>query len=107
MKMDSNLFRSVQHFERYKDFFLKAGIIQERFVDLEDLRKSFIPSCFEGRGWEKLLSDLPVVCEPLIKEFYSNAVIRENELSCWVRGKEFILDAHVIDDVLGLEGLED
>ena len=89
LKMDSNLFRSVQHFERYKDFFLKAGIIQERFVDLEDLRNSFIHSCFEGRGWEKFLSDLPVVCEPLIREFYSNAVIRENDLSCWVRGKEF------------------
>ena len=27
LKMDSNLFRPVQHFERYKDFFLKAGII--------------------------------------------------------------------------------
>ena len=64
MKMDPNLFRSVSHFKRYKDFFLKAGIIQERFVDLEDLRNTFIPSCFEGRGWEKLLSDLPVVCEP-------------------------------------------
>ena len=33
MKMDPNLFRSVSHFERYKDL---AGIIQERFVDLED-----------------------------------------------------------------------
>ena len=87
MKMDPNLFRSVSHFERYKDFFLKAGIIQERFVDLEDLRNTFIPNCFEGRGWEKLLSDLPVVCEPLIREFYSNAVIREDDLSCWVRGK--------------------
>ena len=51
LKMDSNLFRPVQHFERYKDFFLKAGIIQKIFVDLEDLRSSFIPSCFEGRGW--------------------------------------------------------
>ena len=60
MKMDPNLFRSVSHFERYKDFFLKAGIIQVRFVDLEDLRDTFIPSCFEGRGWEKLLYDLPV-----------------------------------------------
>ena len=81
MKMDSNLFRSVSHFERYKNFFLKAGIIQERYVDLEDLRDTFIPSCFERRGWEKLLSDFPVVCEPLIREFYSNAVIREDELS--------------------------
>ena len=84
MKMDSKLFSSVHHFERYKDNFLNAGIIQERFVDLEDLRQTFIPSCFEGRGWEKLLSDFPVVCEPLIREFYSNAVIKENELSCWV-----------------------
>ena len=107
MKMDHNLFRSISHFERYKNFFLKVGIIQERYVDLEDLRDTFIPSFFEGRGWKKLLSDLPVVCEPLIREFYSNAVIREDELSCWVRGTEFTLDAHNIDDVLGLEGLED
>ena len=75
-------------------------------MDLEDLRDTFIPSCFEGRGGEKLLSDLPVVCEPLIREFYSNAVIREDELSCWVRGTEFTLDVHDIDDVLGLKGLE-
>ena len=76
-------------------------------MDLEDLRDTFIPNCFEGRGWEKLLSDLPVVCKPLIREFYSNAVIREDELSCWVRGTEFTLDAHDIDDVLGLEALKD
>ena len=107
MKMDHNLFRPVTHFERYKNFFLKAGIIQERYVNLEDLRDTFIPNFFEGRGWDKLLSGLPVVCEPLIREFYSIAVIREDELSYWVRGTEFTLDAHDIDDVLGLEGLED
>ena len=74
MKIDHNLFRSAPRFERYKNFFLRAGIIQERHMDLEDLRDTFIPNCFEGRGWEKLLSDLPAVCEPLIREFYSNAV---------------------------------
>ena len=72
---------------------------------MEDLRQTFIPSFFEGRGWDKLLSDLPVVCEPLIREFYSDAVIREEELSCWVRGTEFTLNAHDIDDVLGLKGV--
>ena len=51
-------------------------------MDLEDLRDTFIPNCFEGRGWDKLLSGLPVVCEPLIREFHFNAVIREDELSC-------------------------
>ena len=53
------------------------------------------------------MSDLPAVCEPLIREFYANVVIREDELSCWVRRKEFIIDAHDIDEMLGLEGLED
>ena len=53
------------------------------------------------------MSDLLAICEPLIREFYANAVIREDELSCWVRRKEFTIDAHDIDEVLGLEGLED
>ena len=107
LKMDHNLFRSVQHFERFKNSFLKGTIIQERFVDLGDLKDTFIPDCFEGRGWDKLLSDLPAVCEPLIREFYANAAIREDELNCWIRGHEFTLDVHDIDEVLGLEGLED
>ena len=107
MKMDHNLFRSIQHFERYKDSFMKGTIIQERFVDLGNLKDTFIPGCFEGRGWDKLLSDLPAVCEPLIREFYTNAMIREDELSCWVRRQEFTIDAHDIDEVLRVEGLED
>ena len=34
-------------------------------------------------------------------------LIREDELDCWVRGHEFTLDVHDIDEVLGLEGLEE
>ena len=45
------------------------------------------------------------MCEPLIREFYSNVVVKEDELSCWVRETKFTLDAHDIDDVLGLERL--
>ena len=41
------------------------------------------------------------------REFYSNAKIRDDELDCWVRGHEFTLDAHDIDEVLSLEGLEE
>ena len=82
MKMDHNLFRSVHHFERYRDSFMKGTIIQERFVDLGDLKDTFILGCFESRGWDKLLSDLPAICEPLIRKFYANAVIREDELRC-------------------------
>ena len=54
-----------------------------------------------------MLSGLPGVCEPLIREFYSNVKIREDELDCWVREHEFTLDAHDIDEVLSLEGLEE
>ena len=107
LKMDHNLFRSIQHFERYIDSFMKGTIIQERFIDLVDLKDTFIPTCFEGRSWEKLLSGLLGVCEPLIREFYFNVKIREDELDCWVKGHEFTLDAHDIDVVLNLEGLEE
>ena len=53
LKMDNDLFRSVQHFKRYKDSFMKGTIIQERSIDLVDLKDTFIPNCFEGRGWDK------------------------------------------------------
>ena len=43
----------------------------------------------------------------MIREFYSNVKIREDELDCWVKGHEFTLDAHDIDEVLGLGGLEE
>ena len=54
-----------------------------------------------------MLSGLLGVCEPLIREFYSNVKIREDELDFWVRGHEFTLDVHDINEVLGLTGLEE
>ena len=50
LKMDNSKFRSTQHFERYKDFYLKALFIWERFIDLVDLKDTLIPSYFKGRG---------------------------------------------------------
>ena len=47
LKMDYDLFRFVQYFERYKDSFMKETIIQERFVDLVDLKDIFIPTCLK------------------------------------------------------------
>ena len=107
LKMANTKFRSTHHFKRYRDFYLKAPLIQERFIDLVDLKDTFIPSCFEGRGWDKLLSDLSGVCDPLIREFYANAVLREHEINCCIRGKEFTIDVDDIDDVLGFEGMND
>ena len=69
-------------------------------MDLVDLKDYFIPSCFEERGWKKLLGDLLGVCEPLIKEFYANAILRNDYIDCWVRGNEFTLEVGNIDGVL-------
>ena len=69
-------------------------------MDLVDLRDTFIPRCFQDRGWDKLLSD------PLIREFYANAVLREDEINCWIGGHKFNIDINDIDEVLGFEDLE-
>ena len=105
-KMDNTRFKSTKHFERYNQFYEKAPIIQERFMDLADLKDYFIARCFQDRGWDKLLGDLPRVCEPLIREFYSNAVLREDEINCWIKGHEFNIDLEDIDEVLGFEELD-
>ena len=70
-------------------------------MDLVDLKDYFIPSYFAKRGWEKLLGDLSRVCEPLIREFYANAILRNDYIDCWVRGNEFTLEVGDIDGVLG------
>ena len=105
-KMDNTWFRSTKHLERYNQFYEKTPIIQERFVDLANLKDSFIPSYFQDRSWDKFLVDLPGVCEPLIREFYANAVLREDEIKCWIRDHEFNIDLEDIDEVLGFEELD-
>ena len=102
-RFDDSLFRSPQHFERYALQFKTAPIIQERQVYLDDLKDSFIPSCFEGQGWDKLLGEFLEICDPLIREFYANASLKEEHIECWVRGHEFTLDIENIDDLLGFE----
>ena len=47
------------------------------------------------------------MCEPLIHEFYANAILQEDEFDChFIRGHEFTIDLEDIDDVLGFEHLE-
>ena len=75
-------------------------------MDLVDLKDTFIPNCLQDRGWDKLLCDLPRVCELLIREFYVNAILREDEINCWIRGHEFNIDLDDIDEVLGYEDLD-
>ena len=46
------------------------------------------------------------MCEPLIREFYANTILREDEIDCCIRGHEFTIDLEDVDDVLGFEDLE-
>ena len=46
MKMDPNLFRSVSHFERYKDFFLKAGINSRKVCGFGGFKEHVYPQLF-------------------------------------------------------------
>ena len=39
----------------------------------------------------------------MIKEFYTTASLREENINCWVRGHEFTLDIEDIDAMLGFE----
>ena len=72
-------------------------------MHLSDLKDSFIPRCFEGHDWDKLLGKFLEICEPLIREFYANASFKEDNIECWVRGHAFIINIEDIDVVLGLE----
>ena len=42
----------------------------------------------------------------MIREFYANAVLREDEINCWIRRHEFNIDLEDIDEVLGFEELD-
>ena len=54
-------------------------------------------------GWDKLLGKFLGICDPLIREFYANSPLREEQIECWVRGHEFTLNIEDIDVILGLE----
>ena len=42
----------------------------------------------------------------MIREFYANVFLREDEINCWIRGHEFNIDLEYIDEVLGFEELD-
>ena len=38
--------------------------------------------------------------------FYANAILREDEINCWIRGHEFDIDVEDIGEVLGFKDLD-
>ena len=72
-------------------------------MPLVDLKDSFIPRCFEGWDWDKLLGEFPRIFEHLIREFYVNASLKEKHIECLVRGHAFTIDIEDIDAIVGLK----
>ena len=61
----------------------------ERVVDQPSLLDTNIPIWFATKDWNFLLSNLKDAYKNLVKEFYANAIVEEEEIKCWVRGKRF------------------
>ena len=55
LKMDYDLFRSIQHFKRYKDYFMKGTIIQERFCGSSGFKRHIYSHLFLGQRLGKVI----------------------------------------------------
>ena len=75
-------------------------IIVEREVNLESLSYTFIPEVFRDRVWGPFLTGFGIVCDPLIREFFSNAIMEGDQLNCWIRGTEFSVSPTSIQNLL-------
>ena len=54
----------------------------------------------QEKDWNYLLSDLDDAYEDLVKEFYANAIVEEDELKCWVRKKSFSVSLAYLAEIL-------
>ena len=72
----------VHHQEMLHLYLRDATPLLERVVDQSLLFDTDIPKWFAHKDWNYLLSDLDVVYENLVKEFYANAIVEGGELKC-------------------------
>ena len=99
-RYEEHRFRNRDAFEAFKEFYKEVVIIVEREVDLKSLECTFIPDMFRDRSWAFLLIGLVEVHNILIQEFFSNALVEEDHLNCWVKGKEFSILTMSIQNLL-------
>ena len=81
---DSTYFRFYITSQNFEKYFLRAPLLVERPVDQSSLLDTKIPEWFATKDWNFLLSNLDDAYENLVKEFYANAVVDEEELKYWV-----------------------
>ena len=93
-------FRNDDANNAYINHYKNASIIMEGGVDTKSLKNTFIREVFKERTWTKLLNPSGDVYECIIKEFFANAFVEDNHISCWVRGKEFTVSRESIQELL-------
>ena len=81
---DPNKFRTYAAFQTREKYFRDAKLLLERAFDQSSLSNIDIPKWFATKDWNYLLSTLDDTYENLVKEFYANAIVEEDELKCWV-----------------------
>ena len=79
---------------------MEAPLLVERAVDQLSLHDTNIPIWFATKDWNFLLSTLEDAYENMVREFYTNATIDEEEIKCWVRGKSFLVSPIYLSEIL-------
>ena len=51
-------------------------------MNIESLENTFIPEVFKERTWTKLLNPSDDLYEFIIKEFFANAFVEDDHISC-------------------------
>ena len=79
---DPHKFRSYAAFQTYENYFKDTTPIVERAVNQPSLHETNILIWFATKDWKFLLSDLDVAYVNMVREFYANAIVEEDELKC-------------------------
>ena len=82
------------------NYFREAPLLVERAVDQPSLLDTNIPIRCATKDWNFLLSNLDDAYKNLVKEFYANAIVKGEELKCWVRGKSFSVTPVYLANIL-------
>ena len=98
-RTSSNSFQNEDADMAFNDHYKQAPIILERTVDLDSLEGTFIPNVFKERTWMKLLNPMDDVFEIIIREFFANAIVEDDHINYWLRGREFSITRESIQDV--------
>ena len=81
LRYDNQRFRNGDDDSAFIEFYNEAVIIVEREVNLESLSYTFILEVFGDKVWGPFLIGFGIVCDSLIQEFLSNAIMEGDHLN--------------------------